>query len=183
MIEVEAKFPFVGEFDTIVARLQQLGACRGDVEEQSDEYLAHPARQFAETGEAFRIRTVGSRNALTYKGPLLDRSTKSRDEIEVDFATGHDERSRMRQLLLALGFRPVRLVEKRREIWNLTWSGTTVEIALDEVAGLGRFVELETTADAQNWQTARDRLLQLATELNLGQSERRSYLELLLECS
>lgn len=181
MIEVEAKFPFVGDFTEITERLQQIGARRGDVEQQSDEYLAHPSREFAETGEAFRIRTVGSRNALTYKGPLLDRSTKSRDEIELDFAAGNDERNRMRQLLLALGFRPVRRVEKRREVWNLTWDGLAVEVALDEVAGLGRFVELEATAGEQNWQPARDRLLQLAAELKLEESERRSYLELLLE--
>ena len=99
----------------------------------------------------------------------------------MDFAAGHDERNRMRQLLLALGFRPVRCVEKQREVWNLTWSGLAVEVALDDVAGLGRFIELETTADEPHWQPARDRLLQLAAELKLGESERRSYLELLLE--
>ena len=55
MIEVEAKFPLVGEFTEITERLRQIGARRDGVEQQSDEYLAHPSRKFAETGEAFRF--------------------------------------------------------------------------------------------------------------------------------
>lgn len=180
MIEVEAKFRLEGEGDQLVSRLRHLGGRRGEVEQQSDEYFSHPIRHFVETGEAFRIRSVGSRNVLTYKGPRRDKSTKSRDEIEVDFAAGDDERKRMRQLLIALGFRAVRCVEKERESWEVSWKGLAVEVALDDVAGLGRFVELETMADEQSWEEARDRLLEMADELNLGQSERRSYLELLL---
>lgn len=182
MIEVEAKFR-IADVDSLAARLLQLGAVRGDTVAQSDEYLAHPCRSLRDTGEAFRIRTVGPANFLTYKGPLLDASTKSRHEIEVPVADGPRGLQQIRDLLLALGFRSVRRVEKIRTTWELHWNGRHFEVLFDEVAGLGPFAELETQADPAAWQPARDQLLQLAAALDLGPSERRSYLELLEEAA
>ena len=72
-------------------------------------------------------------------------------------------------------------VRKHRRTFDLAWQGYEVEAALDEVAGLGHFVELEISADEQTLDAARAALASLATRLALGGSERRSYLELLLE--
>ena len=180
MIEVEAKFR-IADAEELAARLLQMGATRVGTVSQSDEYFAHPCRSFRETGEAFRVRSVGSENCLTYKGPLLDRSTKSRNEIEVAVAAGNDGLQRMRELLLALGFRSVRRVEKTRTTFELAGGGEHFEVALDEVTGLGSFAEIETQSDQPQWQQARDQLLKLAAILQLGSSERRSYLELLEE--
>jgi adenylate cyclase class 2 len=85
----------------------------------------------------------------------------------------------MRDLLVALGFRSVRRVEKSRTTYQLVWNDRHFEVLFDEVAGLGWFAEIETQADPTAWQPARDHLLQLAAALDLGPSERRSYLELL----
>jgi adenylate cyclase class IV len=60
-------------------------------------------------------------------------------------------------------------------------AGFHVEICLDEVEGLGCFVELEIQAAANQLEAARAVLLKSATELGLTRSERRSYLEMLLE--
>lgn len=179
LIEVEAKYAISdpGEFRR---RLDQMGATAGHSLQQADEYFAHPQRDFAETNEAFRLRSIGDENRLTYKGPLLDATTKTRREIEIAFATGLDVRESMRQMLTALGFRSVRVVEKQRQIWHLEREGLEFEVCLDHVARLGDFVELETTASQDAWQSARDSLVSLAGELGLGESERRSYLELLI---
>jgi adenylate cyclase class 2 len=56
-----------------------------------------------------------------------------------------------------------------------------VEVCLDEVEGLGKFAELEILAPASKLEAARNVLLRLSAELGLTASERRSYLELLLE--
>ena len=56
-----------------------------------------------------------------------------------------------------------------------------MEICLDEVEGVGRFVELEILAPEEQLQEARRIVQELATTLGLNRSERRSYLELLLE--
>jgi adenylate cyclase class 2 len=179
LIEVEAKYR-IRDADELRRRLDQSGAIAGESVQQADEYFAHPQRDFAETNEAFRLRSVGDENRLTYKGPLLDAATKSRREIEVAFATGREVRESMRQLLRALGFRSVRVVEKQRQTYHLDREGLEFEICLDHVVRLGDFAELETNASEAAWESARDALLNLAGELHLSESERRSYLELLI---
>jgi len=178
-VEVEAKYPLTGLPAEWRDRLLGLGARPADSARQSDEYFAHPARDFVATGEAFRIRTVGDWNALTYKGPLLDPLTKSRHELEIAFAAGAAEASRMRELLVALGFRPAGRVSKTRTHLEVARQGRTLTLALDEVDGLGLFLEIEIVAPESDWQPARDVLLAFAAELGLSGAERRSYLELL----
>lgn len=177
--EVELKFR-LDDPEALREWLRKLAAVPGDVVEQRDVYLAHPSRDFAATDEAFRIRSIGDDNRLTYKGPLVDQQTKTRQEVEVSFATGADNRSQMLLLLESLGFRAVRKVVKRRTPHHLDWDGRVVELAVDDVEGLGRFLELETLAAEPDWESARDSLLRLAEHLGLKQSERRSYLQLLL---
>jgi adenylate cyclase class IV len=58
------------------------------------------------------------------------------------------------------------------------WS---VEVAVDEVDRLGSFVELEVLASEKTLDAARACVVSLAAELGLSVSERRSYLEMLLE--
>jgi adenylate cyclase class IV len=53
-------------------------------------------------------------------------------------------------------------------------------VALDEVAWVGQFVELELIAEADSLDACRTDLLALAETLGLQAVERRSYLELLL---
>lgn len=180
MIEVEVKYRLGIDADEFATRLVDLGARRGERVEQSDEYFAHPCRSFAESGEAFRIRRSGDAQALTYKGPLLDDSTKSRREIEVSFGERNEDAGRMRALLTALGFQPVRLVHKMRTKFDLDWQGLPIEVAVDDVTGLGAFAELETQAEEGDWHAARDQLMRLAATLELSSPERRSYLELLM---
>ncbi len=181
--EVEMKFPLRDserEFSLLEQSLADRGAkWRGTIE-QVDEYLAHPVRDFARTDEAFRIRSVGAENCLTYKGPKLDAQTKTRREIEVGFAEGVGEREEMRQLLIALGFRPVASVRKTRREGSLPWREFEVELALDEVVGAGRFLELEVCTSADHMPAAKQAILDLAASLKLKDSERRSYLELVL---
>jgi adenylate cyclase class 2 len=178
--EVEQKFP-VATFDHIERQLVALGAEFADAVEQVDRYFAHPARDFAKTDEALRIRRVGGENRITYKGPKLDAVTKTRQEIDLPLVSGADAADAFSSLLNALGFRRVAEVRKRRRAARLPWRGYDVEAALDEVDRLGRFVELELSADDQNLDAAREGLLALAQFLGLEKSERRSYLELLLE--
>lgn len=177
--EVELKFR-IDEPTGVDAMLTGLEATQEDLEEHRDTYFSHPARDFAQTDEAFRIRSIGEANRLTYKGPLVDKQTKTRQEVEVGCEAGPEGRQKLRTMLLALGFREVHTVVKRRTPFHLDWQGRDVEVTLDEVEGLGTFVELETIADGGNWESARDALLGLADQLGLKNSERRSYLQLLL---
>ena len=51
------------------------------------------------------------------------------------------------------------------------------------MTGLGQFLELETTADGATLPAAREALLTLASDLGLGDGERRGYLEMLLDAA
>ncbi len=107
--EIEVKYRAV-DHDQLVQRLAQMGAVTGEAVEHEDIYLSHPARDFAWTGEAFRIRRLGQENRITYKGPRRSGPTKTREEIEIAVAAGPNEFRRLLRLLENLGFRPVATV-------------------------------------------------------------------------
>ena len=185
-LEVEQKFPLeAGEGtptrEEILARLSALGCQWNAALEQVDRYFAHPARDFAETDEALRLRRVGDENRVTYKGPKLDAATKTRREIELPIEPGAAGLARFAELLEALSFRPVREVAKTRTPGVLDWQGRHIEIALDEVARVGLFVEIELVTHEEDADGAREAIKSLADQLGLTRSERRSYLEMLLE--
>jgi adenylate cyclase class 2 len=177
--EVELKFP-VADLGAIEARLVELGTRFDEAVTQVDRYFAHPARDFARTDEALRIRQVGNACYVTYKGPKVDAATKTRREIELPLGTGPETVLKWTVLLQALGFTAAAEVRKRRRPGHLVWRETDVEIALDEVDRVGTFVELETASDDDRVDSARALVLGLAKQLGLSGSERRSYLELLL---
>jgi len=183
-LEVEQKFP-VPELAPVESALARLGAQPGPSQEERDLYFGHPARDFSQTDEALRIRRKGPGVFITYKGPKIDQTTKTRREIELPLGPSErpaeDTAAAWAELLLALGFRRVAEVCKLRRKARLARHGFQVEICLDQVSELGSFVELEVVAQDDQLDRARACLAKLAGELGLEKSERRSYLELLLE--
>ena len=180
MLEVEQKFR-VDDSKAIAERLASLGAKLGEAELQIDRYFNHPARDFARTDEALRIRQVGQKNYLTYKGPKLDSTTKTRREIEVPIASADVAAEQFAELLVALAFRPVAEVRKQRRKSTVEHAGYTIEVVFDEVERLGQYVELEVVVESSKMDAAKDAIGSLAKELGLTENERKSYLELLLE--
>jgi len=178
--EVEQKFR-VESLPVVEERLQQMGAGVSEVDEQADSYFAHPARDFVSTDEALRIRSVGSLNRITYKGPRIDTTTKTRREIELQLPEGKSYAGQFAELLLVLGFTPVTAVLKKRRTATVDWRGHQVEVALDEVTQVGSFVELEVQSEKAHLAEAQAVVRSLAEKLQLDQLESRSYLEMLLK--
>ncbi|MDZ7620691.1 MAG: class IV adenylate cyclase, partial [Patescibacteria group bacterium] len=86
--EVEQKFPTEG-FDAVRTKLRRLHARFAETtDEETDLYFNHPQRDFRETDEAFRIRRRGLANRVTYKGPKIDATTKTRRELELPLPDG-----------------------------------------------------------------------------------------------
>jgi adenylate cyclase, class 2 len=179
MYEVELKFPLV-DAGPVLKRLAALGAQVAPTLNQVDRYFNHPSRNFAETDEALRIRDIGDRQELTYKGPILDSQAKTRHEIEVPLVNG-ESRDKLVEVLQLLGFREVGAVQKTRQPRHLVWREREMEVVLDEVVGLGPFIEVETLATEADRLAAVEAVLALAAELGLSAPERKSYLRLLLE--
>jgi adenylate cyclase, class 2 len=178
-IEVEQKFR-VADALSLERQLAALGASKGATDLQVDSYFGHPLRDFGSTDEALRLRRVGLRNYLTYKGPKLDAVTKTRREIEIPLADGERAAHDAAKLLEALSFKPIADVCKRRLHYTLLWQDRQVTVSLDQIEGLGDFVELEIMATGDNMDEARRAIGSLARRLHLSNGERRSYLELLL---
>jgi adenylate cyclase class 2 len=177
--EVEQKFPLC-DIAAIVRQLKELGALAAGTAEQIDQYFNHPARNFAQTDEALRLRSEGQKNFITYKGPKLDAATKTRREIELPLADGAAALSSFAELLAMLGFQSVATVRKTRQHFQVPWQRQTVEAAIDDVAEVGQYLELELSAGAGGIEAAKACIASLAGQLGLAKNERRSYLELLL---
>jgi adenylate cyclase class 2 len=181
--EVEVKFR-TDRHDDLARRLGALGGEPAPRVAQEDAYLSHPARDFARTNEALRLRRVGQDNRITYKGPRLVGPTKTREEIELRFAAGADAFDELLRLFTNLGFRPVAVIRKMRQSYHLTYQGREMEVALDEAEGLGTFAEVEAFAATEDdLPEAQAAVLELARELGLTAVEPRSYLSMALERS
>src|SRR3954462_10463506 len=113
MLEIEMKFA-VRDFAPIEAILRSWQPRVEEPIDEADHYFNAPDRDFARTDEAFRLRRIGSRHPLTYKGPKSPGLAKTRTEIEVPIEQGNTAADDMQKLLVHLGYRPVAVVQKRR---------------------------------------------------------------------
>lgn len=170
MYEIEIK-AYCDDANAFVQKLVARGAEKHGELYQKDVYFNHPARDFRETDEAFRIRTVNGESMVTYKGPKLSTRAKTRKEFETsvgDFDTVYS-------ILESLGFIESGTVEKNRSEYEL--EGVTV--CVDRVTGLGEFVEFEKIGD--EIEKTEKILFDLAADFGLDRFEKRSYLNLVLE--
>lgn len=177
MIEVEIKYRVPREsMGQILSRINSMGGVFVGEEIQEDIYFQHPSRNFALTDEALRVRRVGSRTEITYKGPRIDSKSKTREEIKVEV----DDFTKTVLLLEKLGFLKVARIIKNRKTYALN----EVLLHLDDVDGIGSFVEIETVVESEGEVEARrNELLLKAKELGVPAEgfELRSYLEIALE--
>ena len=206
--EVEVKV--AAEHDAVRERLPEDAEALGTVE-QIDTYFDAPHRDFAETDEALRLRRErqvdgrsdagadavdgGQENAeawtteITYKGPLLEAESKTREEFETIVADGDELESALERL----GFEPAAEVRKLRERYAVD----EFTVTLDAVDGLGRetgigsdgpgeFVEVETDVETEAAiEAARDAAFDRLDSLGSDPDEqiRTSYLGLLLDAA
>jgi adenylate cyclase class 2 len=179
MLEVEAKYR-MADWDQVRKTLADWGAVADPPREDTDHYFNAPDRDFARTDEAVRLRRISQSNYLTYKGPKKDTDTKTRTEVELRLADGADAAATAVRLLTGLGYRPVAVVTKSRQVYRLSRGGFELEVCFDDVGAVGRFVELEIQASESQFDAAKAVLLETAASLGLTEQERRSYLQLLL---
>ena len=185
MLEVELKASLAGmSAGALSDRALELGFLPAERVRETDVYFNGPGRDFRRTDEALRLRSVQVlpdgpwESLLTYKGPKLDRVSNTRTEHETAVADGETAR----RLLEALGCRALAAMDKVRRAYRLG----EVTLCLDEVPGLGDFLELEIlAADEACREAAVERLLELLDGLGVDRDRlcRRSYLELLAEGS
>lgn len=176
MIEVEVKAK-IKDFNSVKKLLKELNAEKSHVEHQEDSYFNSPMKDFAKTDEALRIREVSTHNSskifITYKGPKIDSKSKTREEIEV----GIENSEKVAKIFEHLGFEKAAIVIKNRTIYNFD----KYIISLDEVEGLGPYMEIETDLeDGSEFKEELNKIFDIFKKLGITDGfERTSYLELL----
>jgi adenylate cyclase class 2 len=179
--EVEIKFRSA-QHDSLRRRLEECGAVEASPVVQVDTYLIHPSRDFAQTGEALRLRRTGAENRITYKGPRYDGPTKTREEIEIPMAEGEETFRQLTRLFERLGFRPIASIRKTRSTFHFSDPPHPIEVVLDRVEGLGDFAEIEIVAASESeLPAAQAAVLGVADRFGLTAIEPRSYLRMVLE--
>ena len=163
------------------SRLAELGATISAAQAEVDVYFAHPARDFARTDEALRIRRKGGRTFITYKGPKIDADHENPPRDRPAAAARRRDGPGMDRAAGSLGVHRGGRSAEIAPQGPVVWQGRSVEASLDEVERLGTFAELELVVEPDDVEAAKACIASLAEALGLEGSERRSYLELLMD--
>jgi adenylate cyclase class 2 len=136
-IELKARCPA-----NIRARLKKLRAKRIKTVVQKDTLYNSRLRNFEKTDELLRLREEGDGRSkewiLTYKGPKRRSSAKARTETQSEVGPWTSK------ILQLIGFFPAMRIQKKREEWKLG----RAFVCIDDVKGLGKFVEIEVISDS-----------------------------------
>lgn len=147
MIEVEVKLP-IADLDTIKRKLLKMGFKETAVIEERDTYFDNRQGDIRANGEALRVRetkdylTGESRVQINFKGKKLDTRTMTREELE----TGVEDGEICRNILQAIGYAPAdpEVIKDRTMMQK-----ESITACLDNVHGLGGFLELEILANSE----------------------------------
>lgn len=171
MLEVESKYWSPGK-EKVLKALARLGAEKVSEEEMEDVYFGHPCKEYGKSDESLRLRKRSGDAELTYKGPRMHlEHTKAREEITLRIS----DPLAAQRIVERLGFEERMVIRKTRATFLLD----KLRVEVDDVEGLGEFVELELITEeparaARLMETARK-------ELELERIEPLTYMELLLK--
>ena len=138
MREIEVKYR-VDDLEGLLAALKARSIEVSDPLHQDDQAYAPAGWQFGDgkLGVCFlRLRTVAGRHYFTLKQPAQN------DQACLEYETEVTDREAMHHAALHLGYQPtVRIIKTRR-----TASVGGCSLCIDEVDGVGEFLELERMA-------------------------------------
>ena len=152
MIEVEVKLP-VSEPDMVKAEILKMGFKEAAFIQERDTYFDNAGGGIRANDEALRVRetkdylTGKIRAQMNFKSRKLDDRTMTRQELE----TGVENGGVCRRILQAIGYIPVapEVIKER-----IMLRRESVTACLDNVRGLGEFLELEILADSKKQKDA-----------------------------
>lgn len=180
MIEVEVKLP-IPDPEEIKNRILEAGFKEQRFIEERDTYFDNACGDIRANGAALRVRETkdcrtGKKQAqINYKGKKLDTQTMTRRELE----TGVEDGAVCREILQALGYSPAEpeVIKIRTMLQN-----DFITACLDDVHGLGSFLELEILVESEEKKDAAlDQIKDILNSLGyqVSDSVQTSYLSML----
>jgi adenylate cyclase class 2 len=182
MIEIEVKLR-IKDVAVLEKKLLKQGYKLIETLRETDTYFDGGINGIKKRGQALRVRrtfncvTGKEQSAITFKGEKIDAVSMARLELETVVESGEAAE----RILCALGFYPVQpIVVKIRKILR----NGDICACLDDVQGLGTFLELEIMAESEEARPAA--LERIAGILNnigytMDDTTRMSYLSQLQE--
>ena len=177
--EVELKFPLLNHMK-LVEKLESVAKPQKQADFQKDTYFNPAHRDFLSKkpiSEWLRLRESKKGFSLNYKRWHNEDGSKavSCDEFE----TKIENIDALRKLLESLNFKKLITVDKTRNVWNYK----DTEIAIDEVRGLGVFIELEAKGNFTGIEEAKKHLYSVLKEIGaeVGEQDFEGYPYLLLK--
>lgn len=169
------------ELDPIKGKLLKTGFKETAFIEERDTYFDNQQGDIRANGEALRVRETkdhlsGKRRAqINFKGKKLDDCTMTREELE----TGMEDGAVCRNILRAIGYMPAEpgVIKDRVMLQK-----GRLTACLDNVHGLGEFLELEILADSEDErETALGQIGNILNSLGyqISDTVRTSYLSML----
>ena len=147
MIEIEVKLR-IKDVAVLEKKLLEQGYKSIETLRETDTYFDGGINGIKKSGQALRVRrtvncvTGKEHSAITFKGEKIDAVSMARLELETVVESGEAAE----RILCALGFYPVQpIVVKIRKILR----NRDLCACLDDVQGLGTFLELEIMAESE----------------------------------
>jgi len=172
--EVELRFPLLNP-EQLIQRLNKIAKPQKQKVFQKDIYFVPVHRNFLDreyVNEWLRIRETKNRTTLNYKNWYPDKICCDEFETEIEDIIA------LKKIFESLNFKEIVVVEKLRSAWIYK----EVEIVIDEIKGLGFFVELESKSNLE-FEEAKKLLYDVLKELEAetGLQELGGYAFLLLK--
>lgn len=172
--EIELKFPLLNPKE-LIQKLNKIAKPEQQNIFQKDIYFVPAHRNFLakkKVNEWLRIRETKDKITLNYKNWYPDGLHCKEFETKIEDITA------LKKIFESLDFKEIVVVEKMRNIWIYK----EVEIAIDDVKGLGSFIELEAKSNL-DFEEAKKLLYDILKELKAetGEQDFRGYPYRLLE--
>ncbi len=181
-IEVEIKIE-INNFEEVKAKVASWGRLIKSIK-QVDEYYVPLHRDFfaqkPHPTEWLRIRTNPDKVIFEYD-KSINKKANGEQECAEEYETEISNPDEFRKILNFLDFKKVVTVDKQREYWDCG----DLEVALDQIEGLGTFIEVEAKGNFESTAEAKRACLKFLENLGIKNPEKtqinKGYPVLLLE--
>lgn len=172
-IEIEIKFPLHNPEEVVGFLNKNAKLISKDVF-QKDTYFTPVHRNFINKAYPFewlRLRETAKGSSLDYKH-FYPENAKKTDYCD-EFQTGVSDVDSLKKIAENLDFKEIIIVDKKRSLWLFK----DVEIAIDDVKGLGSFIELEARKEYKDPKDGKRYLYELLGRLKakVGEEDLRGY--------
>lgn len=181
-IEVEIKVK-INNFEGIKEKVSRMGKLVKSIKQIDDYYIPIQRDFFAykpHPVEWLRVRTNPDKVVFEYT-----KSVNRREDGDYDYAEEYETEIKnveeFEKTLGFLDFKKVVTVEKQREYWMCG----DIEVALDNITGLGYFIEAEAKGDFKDFNEAKNACVKFLENLGikdvLNTQIKKGYPQLLME--